>query len=33
MAGIVRSEMESAMPLKVPLRSSAGIGPDWLSAK
>jgi DNA polymerase-1 len=33
MAGIVQSEMESAMALKVPLRSSAGIGPDWLSAK
>ncbi|MDQ2730116.1 MAG: DNA polymerase I [Armatimonadota bacterium] len=32
-ARIVCEEMDRAMTLRVPLRSSAGIGPDWLTAK
>jgi DNA polymerase-1 len=32
-AGIVMEEMQSAMVLRVPLRCSAGIGQDWLTAK
>ncbi len=30
---IIQEEMENAMSLKVPLRCSAGLGYDWLSAK
>ncbi len=31
--GIVRSEMEQAMVLKVPLKVDVGVGPDWFGAK
>jgi DNA polymerase I len=30
---LVRTEMESAMPLKVPLKVDVGFGPNWQSAK
>lgn len=33
LARVVCEEMDRAMSLRVPLRSSAGIGPDWLTAK
>lgn len=32
-AEIVRTEMEQAMTLRVPLQAEAGIGVDWMSAK
>ena len=32
-AAIVRQVMETAMPLRVPLKVEVGIGPDWLGAK
>ena len=32
-AEIVRSEMEGAMQLRIPLKVDIGIGPNWLDAK
>jgi DNA polymerase-1 len=30
MSDLIRKEMESAMPLTVPLKVDLGIGPNWL---
>ena len=33
MEGLVKLEMESVMPLRVPLVADVGVGENWLDAK